>query len=202
MIILQGRLVRVAAAAVAIIALFSSGSARASVIYDYVGNNFVSAFSPITTSDQITGFVEFATAPTSGETDKSDVSAFSFTAGPLTIDNTTDLNSGFSFNFDSSLNVVNWNAAVIGLGGSIADPRFRICNASGSQIILSIFLACDTTTLLDEVVFSVGGGSFGGGSNSSPGVWTPSPVPLPAALPLFLSALAGLGLMGWRRRTA
>ncbi len=31
---------------------------------------------------------------------------------------------------------------------------------------------------------------------------TPSAVPLPAALPLFLSALAGLGLMGWRRRTA
>ena len=27
-------------------------------------------------------------------------------------------------------------------------------------------------------------------------------VPLPAALPLFLSALAGLGLMGWRRRQA
>ena len=29
-----------------------------------------------------------------------------------------------------------------------------------------------------------------------------SPVPLPAALPLFVSALAGLGLMGWRRRQA
>jgi len=29
-----------------------------------------------------------------------------------------------------------------------------------------------------------------------------APVPLPAALPLFLSALAGLGLMGWRRRQA
>ena len=28
-----------------------------------------------------------------------------------------------------------------------------------------------------------------------------SAVPLPAALPLFLSALAGLGLMGWRRRS-
>lgn len=27
-----------------------------------------------------------------------------------------------------------------------------------------------------------------------------SPVPLPAALPLFLAALAGLGLFGWRRR--
>lgn len=29
-----------------------------------------------------------------------------------------------------------------------------------------------------------------------------SPVPLPAALPLFLAALAGLGFFGWRRRAA
>jgi hypothetical protein len=29
---------------------------------------------------------------------------------------------------------------------------------------------------------------------------TLSPVPIPAALPLFLSALAGLGLFGWRRK--
>ena len=28
------------------------------------------------------------------------------------------------------------------------------------------------------------------------------PVPLPAALPLFVSALAGLGFLGWRRRHA
>jgi len=27
-----------------------------------------------------------------------------------------------------------------------------------------------------------------------------SPVPLPAALPLFLTALAGLGFMGWRKK--
>ncbi len=31
---------------------------------------------------------------------------------------------------------------------------------------------------------------------------TVTAVPLPAALPLFLSALAGLGLMGWRRKRA
>ena len=112
MSIFQRRLVRVAVAAVAIIALFSSGSARASVIYDYGGNNFVSAFSPITTSDQITGFVEFATAPTSGETDKSNVSAFSFTAGPLTLASSSFLFADFSFNFDSSLNIIAGNAAV------------------------------------------------------------------------------------------
>ena len=28
----------------------------------------------------------------------------------------------------------------------------------------------------------------------------PSPVPLPAALPLFATGLAGLGLLGWRRK--
>ena len=30
--------------------------------------------------------------------------------------------------------------------------------------------------------------------------FTPSAVPLPAALPLFATALGGLGFMGWRRR--
>jgi hypothetical protein len=30
---------------------------------------------------------------------------------------------------------------------------------------------------------------------------TLSPVPVPAALPLFVSGLGGLGLFGWRRRT-
>ncbi len=44
-----------------------------------------------------------------------------------------------------------------------------------------------------------------GGQTLLPGAACPSvvsAVPLPAALPLFLSALAGLGLMGWRRRQA
>ncbi len=55
-------------------------------------------------------------------------------------------------------------------------------------------------------------GSFFCGTGSSPCPFTNvtlgtydlvvTHVPLPAALPLFLSALAGLGLMGWRRRTA
>jgi hypothetical protein len=31
---------------------------------------------------------------------------------------------------------------------------------------------------------------------------SPSAVPLPAALPLFATGLAGLGLLGWRRKKA
>jgi len=29
-----------------------------------------------------------------------------------------------------------------------------------------------------------------------------SPVPIPAALPLFAAALSGLGLLGWRKKKA
>ncbi len=39
-------------------------------------------------------------------------------------------------------------------------------------------------------------------SISFDGVTAVTPVPAPGGLPLFLLALAGLGLMGWRRRTA
>ena len=41
---------------------------------------------------------------------------------------------------------------------------------------------------------------YWGNSNSDPIINGPSPVPLPAALPLFGSALAMLGIVGWRRR--
>ncbi len=48
---------------------------------------------------------------------------------------------------------------------------------------------------LDIEVFQYFGDGFGTLYSG-----TLTAVPLPAALPLFLSALAGLGLMGWRRR--
>lgn len=40
-------------------------------------------------------------------------------------------------------------------------------------------------------------------STPTPGVGpSPSVVPIPAALPLLLTGLAGLGLIGWRKRKA
>jgi len=43
-------------------------------------------------------------------------------------------------------------------------------------------------------------GTYTIGASSGSGTFTVNPVPLPAALPLLLSGLGGLGLVGWRRR--
>ena len=64
------------------------------------------------------------------------------------------------------------------------------------------FIATTASTL---IAFS-GSGSPEGGSTSYLGLDNvslsdpPSPVPLPATLPLFATGLAGLGLLGWRRK--
>ncbi len=72
-------------------------------------------------------------------------------------------------------------------------PGTLISVASGS-CFLSAFPNCGnpwTTTGGITAIVATGGS----------GVWAvPSPVPLPAALPLFGSALAMLGIVGWRRR--
>ena len=59
------------------------------------------------------------------------------------------------------------------------------------------------TLTLDSFAIKIQGGPMDLDDNDSyqlPGM--PSVVPVPAALPLFLSALAGLGLIGWRRNRA
>ena len=53
---------------------------------------------------------------------------------------------------------------------------------------------------LDSFALKIQGGPYINGNDSYQLPGMPSAVPVPAALPLFLSALAGLGLMGWRRR--
>ncbi len=53
---------------------------------------------------------------------------------------------------------------------------------------------------LDSFAIHIQGGPLDNNNDSYQLPGTPSVVPLPAALPLFLSALAGLGLIGWRRK--
>jgi len=81
--------------------------------------------------------------------------------------------------------------AVVGWGAQTpAQSAIVFATANGNLYTI------DTTTAVPSLIGSLG---------VNPGglAFVPtSVVPLPAALPLFLSALAGLGLMGWRRRQA
>jgi len=82
------------------------------------------------------------------------------------------------------------------------DPTFLSAWAVGAVApvdfttsALPVFLGLPQT--LDQLV---AGERTAGVGISSGEVGTLSPVSLPAALPLFVSGLVGLGLLGWRRK--
>jgi hypothetical protein len=183
-------------------AVHLASPAHASVIYDYVGQPFTArADAPLTSADFLTGFVEFATAPTSGETGKSDVIDFSFSGGPFTLDSTAAAGfptQVFSFDFDSS----SPTPAIVAWGLAVADtgllPRVRSCGG------LAVSGWCGAGDTFDEIGTATG--IYGFNADGHPGVWEVRPVsevskvPLPLAMPLFATGLGALGLAGWWRR--
>ncbi len=62
--------------------------------------------------------------------------------------------------------------------------------------------AFGSSLTLDSFAIKIQGGPNGAGGDSYQLPGTPIMMPLPAALPLFLSALAGLALLGRRRKKA
>ncbi len=60
--------------------------------------------------------------------------------------------------------------------------------------------AFGSSLTLDSFALKIQGGPYINGNDSYQLPGTPSVAPLPAALPLFLSALAGLALLGRRQR--
>ncbi len=76
----------------------------------------------------------------------------------------------------------------------------QFLNISATSLPYSVLTTLGVGDTVDFVIDPI----FDAGSDDTQftGIIMVSAVPLPAALPLFLSALAGLGLMGWRRRQA
>jgi hypothetical protein len=112
---------------------------------------------------------------------------------------TVGLGSAIAFDYnvsDDSIEFGGINGGVNSVAGSLVDMRVIFFNASSAPYLGSANL------LEPGVGFGIVGGGPGGSPNYSSS-FTPAPaVPLPAAAWLLVSGLAGLGLLGRRRKTA
>ena len=110
-----------------------------------------------------------------------------------------------------------------GSGATPSQTHFDVSDMLGgsvnitSQTVFDIFMTLSVATVTNSNPISIVMDFLStgtGGIDTEPGVsytsasgvfldstgQTPSAVPVPAALPLFATGLAGLGILGWRRR--
>ena len=170
------------------------GSSLAGPIYSYQGPNFTTINgSTFSTTDAVSGFVEFLTAPVVGEIGKSDVASFSFTTGPTTITSLTPASfSIFSFDFDGLLNITNWQVVVEAdvLGGLAPEQISTWVSFPG------LISPLDFGNVDDGLPNEANAFLTDSGLVNAVGVWTQT-VPEPTALALFGIGIAGLG---WSKR--
>jgi hypothetical protein len=180
-------------------ALAPVDSARADVVYDYVGADFTNAHDPFTLTENLTGTITFATPlaanltlnPSSSNSNVTPV-AFSFTAGPETLTSAAfNPNfTSFQFSTDSAGNITAWDI-VIGLGG-------------GGQINIDNF----NGDVGDQA--SVGS-NFHGDAGFDPGeafalnrvagqFEIAAAVPEPSTWAMMILGFCGLGVMTYRRK--
>jgi len=73
-------------------------------------------------------------------------------------------------------------------------------DSDGNHIVIAGLDLPNGFTLSGDAVFDIGDGQHG--SHTAYDISVGHYVPVPAALPLFATAIAGLGFAGWRRKTA
>ena len=107
-----------------------------------------------------------------------------------------DFNHQFTYVF-TELNWTDMPGTITSVTGSVifGDGTITATSSAGDEV----------TAQFDCIATGTDGCGGAGGSQFRIDITAEHPVsavPLPAALPLFLSALAGLGFVGWRRRHA
>ncbi|HIJ62305.1 MAG TPA: hypothetical protein HPQ04_06380 [Rhodospirillaceae bacterium] len=194
---------RLTAAVVVLLGLTTA--AQASVIYDYVGNPIFQASS---------GGIQYGTN-ISAQLVFSDALPANFTGAVTRVDNPNLLLS-FSIQDNGTNDIfsnVDGQAGIYGNSGYAAQIYFQ----NGQITQWTLYANNGSVRAVTQNQVGVGitdGGAINSGSlqypngaysgnTDNPGTWTQvSPVPLPAALPMFGAALVGLGGLAARRRKA
>jgi hypothetical protein len=125
--------------------------------------------------------------------------------GPLTINFNTPVQSvgaqiqdnGIGDHFTAQISAFDGSTFL----GSFTENGFSGDVGDNSDIFLGVLSSTADITSIVFQTFSVGSYNGTVGINQMTIEAPPSaPTPLPSALPLFATGLAGLGLLGWRRR--
>jgi hypothetical protein len=186
-----------AAAFAAVLGLIVAAPVHATT-FDYVGNPYTSNNIP-GSGTNLTGVVtfDFDTSSFTGQLHPTDISSLIMTSGTFVFDLTSVAGTQFDLTNGS---VTDWHVAsptpvtgfAVGSDGNVLGAPFGFQQNSVQEFISGVFVASafDTCSISTD-------------SNCHLQGWSEelvSATPLPAALPLFLTGLGALGLIGWRRK--
>ena len=176
-----------------------SGPARANFIFDYAGNQFTDAEGVFSTSDSVSGFIEFSGDLTAGVLDFTDVVAHNMIVGVRDLDSTnSEFLEGF-WEIDSTLDISSWGMRV---RNTLFTSNFSFVIGTFNTTTPSVVITDFTLWACLSVSTPCAGGF--GQNEDDPGSWTlrESQIPAPPTLPLWLLGIAGVAMFRRARPTS